>query len=523
MSKFVSALLLFISCLFLCLAGFLWSKPPKAIVEKTICFNNPEATEVRIVWGIEHWKKPDNSFIPQHSFIKDGFVYSRMIPVKPGSFEIKICLPNGIRMDYCFNFSDRTNPGRYTEWQNNKGKNFLLNFNKWSLNPGFSLLISGIFLLIFLFLKQTFNNSQTANHFKIKTSHRHMPMLDGLRGLAVFLVLIHHWLPESHPLNIFPNGALGVNIFFVLSGFLITRILLENRIDAEKNKVSRIKAVFKFMLRRSLRIFPIYYLLIGFLLIYGYEHIREYLVWYITYSVNYLFYANQSYMGFLSHLWSLAVEEQFYLIWPWLILLLPKRFIPYTIFLFILIGISSNFIFNNHGWWSMILTPTCFDSFGIGGIMAYLMIFRSDLISKFSKIMDYLIVFALVVFLLNFFVLFDLPQRPYHSLIGLWLIIQCLRDSPNQFLRTIFGNRFLMFMGKISYGIYLYHLFIPILRAKIGNFLLQNGFSEFTLYKTGILENEFNFMLQWAIVLLIAWVSWNLIENPINRLKNRIT
>src|SRR4051812_36933857 len=95
---------------------------------------------------------------------------------------------------------------------------------------------------------------------------KYIKQLDSLRAIAALLVVIWHWLPNSRHLNALNNGSIGVNIFFVLSGFLITTILLKNRSDAENLHRNKLLVFKNFYVRRALRIFPIYYLTILFIL-----------------------------------------------------------------------------------------------------------------------------------------------------------------------------------------------------------------------------------------------------------------
>jgi len=137
-----------------------------------------------------------------------------------------------------------------------------------------------------------------------------IPALDGLRGVAVLLVLWSHLpagvfgAPGDALRYVLRPGYLGVDIFFVLSGFLITRILLDDR--------ARRRPLRQFMLRRFVRIFPIYYLLIAVLLI---VDPGPYLGWCATYLSNFYF-AVETLHSPMEHTWSLAVEEHFYLFWP---------------------------------------------------------------------------------------------------------------------------------------------------------------------------------------------------------------
>src|SRR5919199_444493 len=95
----------------------------------------------------------------------------------------------------------------------------------------------------------------------------YMPQLDSLRTFAVLLVVIYHWFPIGEGINRLPNGAIGVMIFFVISGFLITRILLENRKQIDEGNTTISHTYRNFFIRRVLRIFPLYYLVITLVLI----------------------------------------------------------------------------------------------------------------------------------------------------------------------------------------------------------------------------------------------------------------
>lgn len=142
---------------------------------------------------------------------------------------------------------------------------------------------------------------------------RHMPGLDGLRGLAVIAVVWHHAHPGYHGVPITFNGFLGVDVFFVLSGFLITTLLLGERQSTGTISLKH------FYVRRSLRIFPLYYAVLAFLALYfgvatsssqGAIFLRE-LPWHASYTSNWVHLNSM-----MAITWSLSTEEQFYLVWP---------------------------------------------------------------------------------------------------------------------------------------------------------------------------------------------------------------
>src|SRR5665213_1037330 len=156
----------------------------------------------------------------------------------------------------------------------------------------------------------------------------YMPQLDGLRALAVLAVWFEHWGAPPIPglKYIHELGGLGVFLFFVLSGFLITGILLRGREAIETQGIALREVTRTFYIRRFLRILPVYYVVLfstAILL----PNTRRLFWWHFTYTTN-LWYGVH-WFDYVpgAHFWSLAVEEQFYLAWPWLVLLTPRRFL----------------------------------------------------------------------------------------------------------------------------------------------------------------------------------------------------
>ena len=164
--------------------------------------------------------------------------------------------------------------------------------------------------------------------------------LDTVRALAVLVVIVSHWGfpvvlgPKFYAVlnNIIGFGRFGLIIFFVLSGFLITSILLHEKEKYEdKPKFDSLK---KFFIRRVLRIFPIYYILLFIMFLTNDPYIRDHIWYYLGYSSNLLRETDKV----LPHFWSLAVEEQFYLIWPWIILFANKKSLKFIFLASIEIG-----------------------------------------------------------------------------------------------------------------------------------------------------------------------------------------
>ena len=161
-----------------------------------------------------------------------------------------------------------------------------------------------------------------------------VPVLDGIRGLAILMVMALHFLGEaafaaSQPRLIWiaAYGGYGVDLFFVLSGFLITGILYDARHSPRYFR--------DFYARRALRIFPLYYgVLLGMLIILPaipafhsttIDTLRDRQAWLWLYGLNFLVAYERDWLPYVSHFWSLAVEEHFYLFWPLVVWALPPR------------------------------------------------------------------------------------------------------------------------------------------------------------------------------------------------------
>lgn len=342
-----------------------------------------------------------------------------------------------------------------------------------------------------------------------------MPQLDSLRVFAVFFVLIEHWFYQFEWLKIIPFGMIGVTLFFVLSGFLITQILISSRFNIEAKGGTKIHALKQFYIRRTLRIFPIYYLTLFILYILNFQDIREKFLWFLFYASNIYFYKINDWAGNLSHLWTLAVEEQFYIIWPFIILFIPKKYLLKSIIGIIIFGpVFRTYLFIVSGGsdWSStfihILTPSCMDCFGLGALLAYYKVFGNwENILSPKRSMIFLIINIASVVILSFFdenVISVFLFRFNISVICMFIIYKAITGFRGV-TGKILENPVIMFLGKISYGLYLYFNFIPMIFTSLGLPPLQNIYV--------------NFILQSIILIIISTLSWYLIEKPINSLK----
>ena len=345
--------------------------------------------------------------------------------------------------------------------------------------------------------------------------------LDVYRFIAVFLVLLEHFA-YSLGRNI-SAGYYGVDMFFVLSGFLITGILLK------PEPKSPLKAWVNFLGRRSIRIFPIYYLTIIVLFILGYSPVIDNLAVLLSYTYNYAWVLFDLPLSNISHFWSLAVEEQFYMIWPLIIIFLLSRksknvlVLSIVIYLLCSLQLVFEFIpsmtkFNGVG-----LFPQA-NSLALGSIGA--VIFSTYklqelrlLRSKNVEIVSLVLLICLLTtdFKIKFLLL---------PLISLFIIFKCVTSTfQYEKITRIFESKRLIYLGTISYGIYIYHLplehylttylFDPLLWQQI-DFQKLGWFSKIE-YHSYIIK----FPIYSILSIVLAHFSFQYLEKPILKLKDK--
>jgi peptidoglycan/LPS O-acetylase OafA/YrhL len=349
----------------------------------------------------------------------------------------------------------------------------------------------------------------------------HMPQLDGLRAVAVVAVAVSHWTP-AFLAGIVPWGT-GVQLFFVLSGFLITGILLRTRpadVGLPLGGVLRI-----FYARRFLRIFPLFYGVIALALILDVGPIRETWPWHAAYLSNwyYGFHGHGDAIAdpFL-HLWSLSVEEQFYLLWPLVALVAGRRSL-FTILVVTIAGSMVSRIAVAHLAPNVVslryLTPNCMDALAVGGLVAHVRHYRGDAAVRRAAGWLAGLGFGGLVFsvlpLARMTTSAD-GHRVGHTFLVIFygaIVAWAAVGLPG------LAGRFLAwspvrYLGRISYGLYVYHYFAPYVVAKAapalgGDVLLQS--------KPALLATYTGFTL------IVAAISWHAYELPLNRLKRHFS
>lgn len=372
----------------------------------------------------------------------------------------------------------------------------------------------------------------------IKTTPVYFKQLNGIRFIAVFLVLLDHWLVPILPI---PVGHLGVVLFFVLSGFLITRILFENADEIQNSKSSAWPKLIRFIFRRSLRIFPIYFILLIFGFIFNISNFIDLWPWLVTYTPNIYIMIKGQWLGTWDHLWSLAVEEQYYLLFPYFILFLNKNKYVYLFLAMISIGFLSRLTFFTlfshefieKNWMFSYVNPlSAIDCFGLGGLLAYIYHYEFDLFLIISK-KKYLffisfigVFFSLILSSFSNYtydnIWFSVFERTISAIFAMFFIMLALLERESYFWKFL-ENKIIFFLGSISYGIYLYHNFVYNYFHLNGNTIwgyLINNFS----YLNGINTNSrlFTFFVNVLILISIASLSWFLIEKPLSKLKNKL-
>jgi len=364
-------------------------------------------------------------------------------------------------------------------------------------------------------------NAGNPNLASRQAGRPHYPALDGLRGIAILLIVVYHNFGYINKYFFF--GWLAVDLFFVLSGFLITDILI--------NAVGSKNFLWNFYFRRMLRIFPLYYFCLFLFLIVlprlplesGINYYTDNQVWIWTYLQNWLYIFKPPVgTNTLNHLWSVAVEEQFYLLWPLAILLLkkPKYLLVFiSLILIATLGLRL-WIWMHHlaGFaYYNLYTFTRIDGICIGCMVALLLKIDINFLKKYTT-------FIVLFFAIMNFVFFFMNRSyqfafPYLALAGyttfammLGLLVNQAVTKETKLLNFLFNIPLLKFFGKISYGFYLFHWPVYLLLSPYLNYWL-NGFT------SGWLTDFIVSVIGTLVAIVISWFSFNYFEKYFLKLK----
>jgi peptidoglycan/LPS O-acetylase OafA/YrhL len=358
----------------------------------------------------------------------------------------------------------------------------------------------------------------------------YMIQLDSLRAIAVLNVMLSHFTPENVP-NSFASSLFstydwfpGVPLFFVLSGFLITGILLKCRDTMRSNHQSFGFTLRRFYIRRFLRILPIYYLTL-FVTTLIFKQVRSVFFWHLTYTTNIMVFLRGTFDVTSSHFWSLSMEEQFYVIWPFVILSMPRKYLLKVILATVVLAVISRFgcyFIGLNSTQIYVFPLTSLDALGLGSLLSFFTHYqkyyhddKQNLCNLGLYICFPLLIFFIILELIIFkkIEIIEVLVKPtILALFYVWLVSRAAEGFGGLSGRLL-ELKPLVFIGKISYGLYIYHYFmIPITLRLLQHLDSSN---KIPVSLVIVIESIFTF--------LIAVLSWFLIEKPINSLKHQFS
>ncbi len=355
---------------------------------------------------------------------------------------------------------------------------------------------------------------------------RHIPALDGIRGTAILLVFAHHLIRSleyefsyTNPLFRAANfGWVGVDLFFVLSGFLITGILYDSKTSPHYFK--------NFYVRRVLRIFPLYFGALTCIALLrnvwpeGGVYGKENPAWMWIYLTNIVIAVKGAgAFGLVDHFWSLAIEEHFYLAWPLAVFLLNRRqLIQLAVALFfisfglrvalVLGGASADTVY--------VFTPLRLDALSTGAFLA--LVARSpEGLQRFSRatwLVGSVSTLAILVIILSRHTLYHadpVMQTFGYSLLAVFfgVLLTLGVTSP---LQRVFDLQILRWFGKYSYGLYVWHpiLFILLLHTDLAR-KIRGG--------NGTVEMIVSVGIALSVIFAVTLFSWHCWESQFLKLK----
>ena len=352
----------------------------------------------------------------------------------------------------------------------------------------------------------------------------HILALDGVRGLAIALVVsFHSGLLIKQPFNAAEKvwmgfasiGWSGVDLFFVLSGFLITTILIQTREDERYFR--------NFFMRRVLRIFPLYFG--ALLLILSRVNINDDQIWYWLFAQNWLpVFGGGKQLTQLQPFWSLAVEEQFYLVWPLVIFWLRPKHVPVFCVLIAVAALVARCVAKSNGvefWTIATVTPFRLDALAMGALVACLR--SSDRGKRILKAAPAVLVASLIgLCVVGYFdkgyrMNGQLSQTAGYTLYALMSAGLIAMIAEQHALcrtpRRLLESKYLCYLGNRSYAIYLLHM--PVLM------FMNNVYSRMREKDTSGWLDVQCFFFGVCICLILAEVSWQLYERQFLKLKRR--
>ena len=348
----------------------------------------------------------------------------------------------------------------------------------------------------------------------------YQPQFDGLRALAVLTVMVDHFSADvpNFPLPDWIHlGATGVRLFLVLSGYFITASLRRARDRMDVGELSAGKTIGAFYWRRFLRIGPAYFVFAAIALLLNLGAIRHNWPWVFTGTVNWMIAWKNQWPLTISHLWSICVQEQFYLLWPLLILLLPRRWMLSAIIAVAFAGIGFRIgcvIFSAPIIARWVLPFGSLDSLAAGAALGWcggrLRASRGGWLLALLCLS--MLTVAAVLRNSDPTKLKSVLVEPLEAGAFVILVARTATGFDGNIARFL-SNAGLVFAGRISYGLYIYHILVAMVfdRWLPSQMRFLITIPSLRLVVFGI------------VTLFIATLSWRLLEQPINRLRGEKT
>ncbi len=369
------------------------------------------------------------------------------------------------------------------------------------------------------------NSGNGSSQATRRSTEFYAPALDGLRCFAVLGVLFVHFSPTLR--GMMDTGSWGVRLFFVLSGFLITRSLLQTRKHVDAGQTSIQSALRAFFIRRIFRLWPVYFFCLAIAYAFNIELTRQTIWWHLLMATNqYVFHMQSwSYTGLLSHFWTLAVEQQFYIFWPFVILFAPKRRMDLLLLAVLIAGPFSRELILAMRWSNLVTLYTplacCLDFFAIGGAVAWG--HDEGWLDRFASTLRLRLLLMLAAgWLLWGTLLLKIDGRypahwpvydPLFQALGFAALIVYLLQRPEGLIGRCLRFRAFVYLGEISYGIYIIHNFMH----RFGPSLLHH------IWGINYFPNELAHVIYYiALSITAAAASYHFFEKPVRRWGRRL-
>lgn len=350
--------------------------------------------------------------------------------------------------------------------------------------------------------------------------------LDGLRAVAVIGVMAHHFLPY-----VWRGPApteVGLFFFFTLTGFLITGILIGDRDRGEASgQPWRKPALKQFYTRRALRILGPYYAAVAMAALLCIPDVLGNPLAYLLPLTNYHIAHTGEWPGGVAHFWSLAIQNQFYLLWPFAIYFLPRRAWPALFTICLLAGLVGRHVMSKILHFPtdpMLLAWPTLDFFACGAWLAWVRRRNPDAPLRFLPIAGWIGLvgwaFAYGLWQSGYDKIIHIPyigtlQHTFFAIASTALIDACCQNKLPDFIANFLNQPWMQKIGARSYGLYLFHNLAPILAGKIFWFLWNPSLSE----TAGILLRLPVFI---ALSWLLAALCDRFVELPLGRLKAKV-